>query len=252
MNLVWFCRKWKYWAKDRLVVGLFWKAACFQDMAARVVSMCLKACDFSLQPDRCSEQCDTNRLQTKSAWKEALVGFKIPGKGQNLFELEGVAAWCECPAILTWIPRGSTGWSQVKLGFRDRLSTCGSTYCKCMWHPMGPVPALTWGEATQRLGSCWTARGDEGRPGRNSVCAWERDFWQHVWAFSGSFFFSLFFLMLFELIALWLPTREHPEQTAACGKLAWEKPERSRLIRLGFGQRVLGDPFKCVDERTQH
>lgn len=117
------------------------------------------------------------------------MGFKIPGKGQNLFELEGVAAWCECPAILTWIPRGSTGWSQVKLGFRDRLSTCGSTYCKCMWHPMGPVPALTWGEATQRLGSCWTARGDEGRPGRNSVCAWERDFWQHVWAFSGSFFF---------------------------------------------------------------
>lgn len=119
------------------------------------------------------------------------MGFKIPGKGQNLFELEGVAAWCECPAILTWIPRGSTGWSQVKLGFRDRLSTCGSTYCKCMWHPMGPVPALTWGEATQRLGSCWTARGDEGRPGRNSVCAWERDFWQHVWAFSGSFFFSI-------------------------------------------------------------
>lgn len=122
-------------------------------------------------------------------------------------------------------------------------NACGTPWAQCL-HSHGVRPPSAWGAA--ELQGVMRAGPAEiqfvlGKETSDSMC---EPFLAPL--------FSLFFLMLLELIALWLPTREHPEQTAACGKLAWEKPERSRLIRLGFGQRVLGDPFKCVDERTQH
>lgn len=47
--------------------------------------------------------------------------------------------------------------------------------------------------------------------------------------------FLLFSPLLLELSALRLPIRERPEQMAGCGELERQKPERSRLIRLGLG-----------------